>query len=487
MTERDALFRAVADGLPDGLYVVRDGRLLFANPRFSQVFGLDPGRCLAGRDFLGEVYPDPSSAHFFRENHDRLLSGVSEEVAWGQPSRRRGGDPFWIEVRARRVAMGGGAAVMGVLHDATECKRISDVMAASQRTLSLLFDAMEDRVYVVGPGYRIAFANRRMQEDARADLAASPCYRACWGRTRPCPDCHPPGTLTPGGAFHWECRDRRSGAWFSVAELPVRMPGVEGPAKLVVARDISARKAMEERARALSRRLLTLQEAERRRLSRELHDDLGQRLNAVKIGLDMLHEDLGGAASPLGEQAARLREDVEGSIRAVRELSSGLRPAAVERLGLVEGLAEYCGKLSERHGLRVDFQTAGMAGVRVDEETAINLFRIVQEALHNVVKHAGARRVSVRMVATHPVLRLQVKDDGRGFDVAAASREARFGLGLAGMAERVDLLRGSFRVVSRPGGGTLVSVEVPFQPVRAVRRNGGERRGIQAADRPPGG
>jgi signal transduction histidine kinase len=250
--------------------------------------------------------------------------------------------------------------------------------------------------------------------------------------------------------------------WYSVIELPVRMPGVDRPTKLAVARDITERKVAEEKIRALSHRLFSVQEDERKHLSRELHDDLGQRLNAAKIAVDLLARDLAGSPGDIASRLSQLSQVLKGSVESVRHLSAGLRPASLERLGLVGAIRNDCDQLAARQGFKVEFTHHGMDGVRLSHEAEINLYRVVQEALNNVVKHARATEVGIQLVASHPIVRMRIRDNGTGFDPAQRKAKKSQGLGLVGMAERMDLLHGSFKIHSNPGMGTRITTEIPI-------------------------
>ena len=459
------LFETIVGNLSDGLYVIQEGRIIFLNERCGEIFGYPSVEDLLGRDMFATVYPDRQSVDLFRKIHDQVMAGSPPRIAWGQPSVKLDGTPFWLEVEARRIEVGGRPAIFGTFHDRTDCKLIGEAMHASQETLRLLLDAMEDRVYVVTDDYRIVYANRKMLEGISGDIATDPCFLACRGLSERCEDCSVDKVFASDRPMYKEFFNERTKSWYSVIELAIRMPGVNQPTKLAVARDISTRREAEQKIRALSHRLLTAQENERKYLSRELHDDLGQRLNAVKIGIDTLADDLADSSGDLGKRLAYLSHILQTSIQDVRQLSAGLRPTSLERLGLVGTIRNDCANLSAVHGLKIDFTSAGMKGIRLDHEAEINLFRVFQEALHNVVKHAGATEVSVRLIASHPIIRMRIEDNGAGFDVEELAVKSGDRLGLVGMAERVDLMNGRFEIVSRPGEGTRIMVEVPLKQI----------------------
>ncbi|HBA89350.1 MAG TPA: histidine kinase [Geobacter sp.] len=462
---RTSLFASIVLNLTDGIYVIQEGKAIFLNDRFGQMFGYEEVEGLIGRDMYAQVYPDRASVDLFQEINEQVLSGTRSPVSWGQPSARVDGLPFWIEVEARLIEVEGKPAVFGTFLDRTDCKLIGEAMHASQETLRLLLDAMEDRVYVVTDDYRIVYANRKMREGLCGDLETDYCYKVCRGLDSRCDDCSVEEVFNSEKPLHKEFFNEVTKLWYSVIEIPVLMPGMDRRTKLAVARDITVRKEAEKKIRLLSQRLLKVQEYERKHLSRELHDDLGQRLNAAKIICDLLGTDLARAPGDITARLGHLSEVLRGSVESIRHICAGLRPSALERYGLVGAVRSDCETVAAHHALKVEFSAHGMEGVRLPKEAEITFYRVFQEALHNVVKHAAANRVEVRLVASYPVLRMRITDDGRGFDAALRVRNGH--LGLVGMSERVELLNGTLELVSRPGEGTRVAVEIPIADAEA--------------------
>jgi PAS domain S-box-containing protein len=217
-------------------------------------------------------------------------------------------------------------------------------------------------------------------------------------------------------------------------------------------------RAGRERLEALSRRLVEVQEAERRHIARELHDEIGQVLTGLKLYLEMSFRSCrtDEARSSLAEAQALLNDLM---VR-VRDLALDLRPAILDDLGLLPALLWHAERYTQQTKVNVDLQHMGLERRFVpDIETAA--FRIVQEALTNVARHAGAPEVTVRAWADSATLHLQIEDKGNGFD-AAAVMAARRSSGLVGMQERAVLVGGRLTVESAPGRGTRLAVELPL-------------------------
>ncbi|MEO2091878.1 MAG: PAS domain-containing sensor histidine kinase, partial [Gemmataceae bacterium] len=228
--------------------------------------------------------------------------------------------------------------------------------------------------------------------------------------------------------------------------------------------DLTARRRVEDNLRASQRelqrlpgRLLEAQEAERRRIARELHDDLNQSLALLAVEIDALVRK----PPADGEFAKRLEEvatQVKDLSTAVHDLSHELHPSKLEHIGLVASVRGLCRDVSLAHGLEVTFTHFPDPGA-VPLDASLCLYRLVQEALRNVVKHSGCRHASVELTATADAVHLIVEDDGVGFDPGPGGYTG--GLGLVSMRERLHLVGGTIAIDSGPGEGTRIDVRVP--------------------------
>lgn len=213
----------------------------------------------------------------------------------------------------------------------------------------------------------------------------------------------------------------------------------------------------------LLRQLVIAQEEERRRISRELHDQMGQHLNALMLGLKNLNVACGNGASPHTKSFHRLQELTEQLMDKTHHLAWELRPAALDDLGLQTALANYVEKWSERSGVAADFHSHGLQKQRLPPPIETAVYRIVQEALNNVLKHAGANRVSVLLELRYNQLQAIVEDDGQGFDVEAVrfASDRGHGLGILGMQERAAALGGNLEIESHATAGTTLVTRIP--------------------------
>jgi signal transduction histidine kinase len=203
------------------------------------------------------------------------------------------------------------------------------------------------------------------------------------------------------------------------------------------------------------RRVVAAQELERRRLARELHDETGQALTSILLGLKSVEES--ESVEQVRAAVADLRSLVLETLHDVRRLAVELRPKALDDFGLVPALERLAASFGEQTGVKVELETR-LAAERLPTETETALYRIVQEALTNVVKHAQARRVSILLTTKNGAVAAVIEDDGQGFDPAETREE---GLGLVGMRERLALVGGRLTIESSPGSGTTLVGEVP--------------------------
>ncbi len=238
----------------------------------------------------------------------------------------------------------------------------------------------------------------------------------------------------------------------------------------VVVTDMTGARRGEERLRALTRRVVQVQEAERGRVALELHDHVTQRLCAVLLHSQALADGLPGRNGPAKREAARLREVLGRTAEAVERISRNLRPGVLDQFGLVAVIRGAGAEFTEETGVPVRFACAEPA-VRLPPDAELALYRVLQESLRNVEQHARARHVTLGLTQSRSFVQLSISDDGIGFepDGRPAGRKRRRGLGLLGMGERAAYVGGALTLRSSPGEGTTVRARVP---VGAAGRGG---------------
>jgi len=262
--------------------------------------------------------------------------------------------------------------------------------------------------------------------------------------------------LPPGS----EIRFRQPSLWEEhrvAVTLTVGVLALQAALIATLLRERNGRRDAERQAQSLGGRLITAQEDERRRLARELHDDITQRLAVLAIEAATIEGQPDVArnttAQSIREGLVKLSEDVHA-------LSYRLHPTVIEDLGLVQALKTECDRIAHNEPIHVDLDSKAVPG-KLSHQTALCLFRVAQEALHNVARHAGASAVRVSLQREDGALLLAVHDNGRGFDTSR--NKFRASLGIASMRERVRLLSGELEITSAPGYGTTVVARVPLR------------------------
>ena len=261
----------------------------------------------------------------------------------------------------------------------------------------------------------------------------------------------------PNGTVRWVRGQGK--VLFDEAGKPVRMVGVNV--------DITARKDAEEelsernsQIRMLAGRLISAQESERRRISRELHDELSQRVAALSITISRLKRGLPATENQLIAELDEIYRDTNELNSHIRQLSHELHPAALEHLGLEKALAAYIAEFQRQEEIETTFG-ASLSGAAIPFETSVCLYRIAVEGLRNIAKHSRAKSASILLAENEDLLVLTVADSGRGFDIDAV--RTGDGIGLISAEERVRLLDGKFEIKSKVNQGTKLIVEVPLR------------------------
>jgi two-component system sensor histidine kinase UhpB len=449
-----------------------DGTRTFVNESYCRCFGLTEDQCV-GTSFLPLVAPD------FRAAIQRKISSITPdkpEVTDEHLSLVAGGEKRWQQWTDRGTfdAQGKLIEVLSTGRDISERKRVEEALRESEEKFRSAFAFAAIGMALVRLDGRWRQVNQRLCEIvgySEEELLA----RNFQSIT------HPDDLDTDLGFvqqmldgsipyYHMEKRyfhKQGNIVWIYLSVSLVRDAQRQPLYFIGQIQDITQRKQTEDtlhrynhRLKALSHQILETQETERRRIARELHDEVGQMLTTIGLRLHQLKAVCGA------EVQAALNEDitfVNRTIEQVRELSLNLRPPMLDVLGLEAALRWYAENQSERTGLNVQL-VGHLEGPRLDPDLEIVCFRVVQEALTNIVRHARAKRVWVKLQVEEPELHLIVRDDGIGLDVAAAQERAGRGrsFGILAMQERVELLGGRFEVESTPGAGTRIRARFPL-------------------------
>ncbi len=353
--------------------------------------------------------------------------------------------------------------------DVQERRRAETALAAEHQRLYALLEALPALVYVKAPDYTIRFANRQFRENY-GDPKGRRCYEV-FGRTEVCQQCSSLQVLKTGVPKKEEWVKFEGDRVYELIHYP--FSDLDGsPLVLTLGIDITERKHMEEALRLsesnlrhLTSQLLAIQETERERIARELHDELGQSLLVLKMQISALQRQPQGE-KPLAPDCSEMLQTLDEIIGNVRRLSRDLSPYILADLGLEAALQRLFQEFSKYHPINLEL-SGDFAGLNrafpVQEQ--IHIYRIFQECLTNIGKHSDATHLRVIATRREAEISFLLEDNGRGFDVEElqdASAPGR-GIGLATLRERARLLGGRLSISSSPGQGTRVSVVLPLK------------------------
>jgi PAS domain S-box-containing protein len=453
------------------------GRVQLVNRQWEEVLGWSledvRGRNLF-TDLYPELYPDP-------DDRQRALDFALQSAGKWSDFRIRARDGRILETAWTGIVLSDGTLI-GIGFDVTERRRVERALRAAEARYRAIFDqadvgivaaALDDwSLFSPNPGFcrmigyspeeigRLTVAHISHPEDVEVGLTLARRLVA--------------GDIPSYSLEKRYVRKDGEVVWVTLTCSLICKPSGEPDFVVGVLQDITGRKkaeAEQERlhtevvgSRAelevLSRRLIEAQEVERSHLARELHDEIGQVLTTVNLTLEGVRARVGPAAA---ERIDESRRAVDRAIEQVRSLSLDLRPASLDLLGLEPALRAYLVRQTTHAGLSLAF-TCSLGDERLPPSLETACFRVLQEATTNVLRHARATRLEVVLKRNDAEVRLTIRDDGAGFDLAAArGRVLRGeGLGLVGMRERIQLFGGRIEVESAPGKGTTIEVSLPI-------------------------
>ena len=485
LRESEEQFRAIAETSIDGVIQSTDdpepGTLIYANDAFAKMLGYSK------EELLGR-----STASLIAEVELPKIPVLAKDMKDHRPvygeMRLKHKDGHFVDIYFSNVPtmLKGRMVRSSIMQNITERKRVQEVLFQIQERYRTLAEASPDMIYIIGPddiiqyvnSFAAAYINLPSQEiigQPRGRFFSSPTndYQAKYIQQ----------VLQDGKTVYseeeTEIRDRST--WLGTWLVPLRdalgnISGIMG-----VSRDVTERKnaetellhsrdqlekRVEERTaeliasqtqlRKLTDQLITILEDERRRISRELHDEAGQAMISLKYGLASIVNDIPASNLAAKQRLAATLNITDQVMHQIRTLSHSLRPPVLEILGINLSLKDYCEEFSKRTGLSIDYQGEEIPGL--PDEIGISLYRFVQEAFTNVMKHAQATKVDVRLHYRKRLVTLSVLDNGRGMEDTARSN----GIGLIGIQERFNLLGGSVQILSHKGQGVKKVARVPW-------------------------
>ena len=463
--------QATLDAIPDLMLVVGlDGRYHdFHSPRADLLVA--PSAVLIGKTVSDVLPPEAASICLsaLREAHEKGMSiGKQYELQLAHGK-------FWFELSVARKPVESGKEPLFVVlsRDITERKQTEESLHLREQEFRAMAEHSPDIIARYDIQCRRIYVNSAMQAQfglpiekilggTPLEIAALPEAQAYVERIQ--------GVLGTGQEARMEFlyHDVQGGEhWGDMRLVPEFGLGGAVTSVLAVTRNITERKQMEHRMeesqlllRQLAARNEAAREDERKFIKRELHDELGQYLLALRLGISVLDIEFGTTNAPLKEKTQRLLQVVDSTIKVVRNVVTSLRPAALD-LGIVSALEWLVDDYSDRTGIQCKLHVPD-EDVDLDDTFATAIFRIVQESLTNIVKHAQASKAAITLVRNEANYLLEVRDNGRGFDPSLRKEKS---FGLVGMQERALMLGGEVDISSAPGRSTVIRVHIPIRNI----------------------
>jgi PAS domain S-box-containing protein len=471
LRQAEAKWHSIFENAVEGIFQSTPaGQFITANPALARMFGYDtPEELIRDRtDIEHQQYVDPERRSVFK----RLLEAKGVVQGFEYEVYRKDGTRIWLSDNVRAVRDESGAIIYyeGTVKDITERKQMEEANARLAAIVNSSDDAiigttLDGTIVSWNSGAEKLYSYAAEEVIGRSINILVPPDRA-----DEVPEIHLRLKAGENINNYETVRARKDGKLLAVSlsislvkDLAGRILGAA-----TIARDITRSKRAEEMLQTFSQRLIETQEAERSRVARELHDEIGQALTAIKLNMQAILLSTG-----LSPRAAQLKETlaiVDRAMQQVHDISLGLRPMLLDDLGLVAALRWYMNHWAQQSGLKAEF-VAQLSSARLPPELETACFRIAQEALTNIVRHAQASQIRIELAERGAELHLEIRDDGVGFNQDAMPKgyAPKGSLGLQGMRERVLILSGDIKIKSTVRRGTEIHVCFPLTLTVAPR------------------
>jgi PAS domain S-box-containing protein len=460
--ESEERYRRIVETTSEGVWLLDSKfRTAYVNPQMVAMLGYEPAE-VVGRSALDFYFPE--DVEHKKEVLARRQQGTREQI--DERLRRKDGSEVWVRMAANPIVTDTGKfdGALAMVADITERRRVEETLKKSEEKLSKIFRTSPTLINLTNTkSHRYLDVNdafERVTGYSREEIIGRTTEElGLWA--------DPPRRLElleqlekEGAIRDAEFRYRTKAGEIRTGLLSSELLDIDGETyTLTTVSDITERKRAEEALSRVSRAVIEAQEQERARISRELHDDIGQRLALLGNGLQEIQDSSRGLSDEVLSLIGKLQSQTLQIATDVQSLSHELHSSKLELLGLATAMRGFCKEYSEQQRVEIDFNTHDLPG-NLPSAIALCLFRILQEALRNAIKHSGVERFEVRSWGTPNEIHLTVGDTGAGFDIEAASKGR--GLGLVSMQERLKLIKGTLSIRSQPTLGTIVHARVPY-------------------------
>lgn len=473
----EALLAGVLDSAMDAIITVDEGqRILLYNRAAETAFGW-PREDIIGQP-LERLIPERFRAGHGAHIHRFAQTGVTSRRMGARTvihGLRADGHEFPLDASISQLDTPSGKLFTVVLRDVTQRVEAEETHARLAARLAGMLDSAMDAIITVDERHRIVLYNRAAERIfgwPSAQALGQPLSKLMPQRFRAGHDTHMERFASTGvtsrqmGDGTVIYGQRASGEEFPMDASISQLASADGKLLTVILRDVTERVRAQEERSAFAAAANAIREEEKARVARELHDELAQSLTALKMDTNWVRDKMLSEPQEVQRKLAEMLVLLDGAVASTRRIAADLRPLLLDDLGLGPAIEWLGATFTQRHG--VPCRLSVDADLELEEPYATAVFRIVQESLVNVAKHARASTTSVAIERTAGEIVLSVRDDGRGFDTAAPRPPGS--LGLMGLRERTQLLNGTIAITSVPGSGTQVEVRIPLPDAKEAPR-----------------
>ncbi|MBA4312383.1 MAG: hypothetical protein C0417_07110 [Chlorobiaceae bacterium] len=453
---------------PVGIYQsTKDGKFITANLRLAQTLGYDSIDEIIKLDIGEDIFYNKGERELLIAKHESTGTIVDLEIVW----RKKNGSPIWIAltVHAVKNTIDQTQYYEGFVRDITVRKLAEKEISQSKNKYQQLIDNISDAIIVDDIEGRVTYANQNffnlfgIPEKNSGKIVLEDYVAPEWrAQLRDRHNRRIAGEDVPSHFEYEGIRGDGNRLWVEVSVVKImddeKIIGTQSSLG-----NITERKIAEQTLRNFTRKIIEVQENERGRVTRELHDSVIQLMSAAKLKLAVVDEKILHETGGTWIELTLSENLIEKAIREIRNISRGLKPSILEDLGLVPAVRSLCEEVHSRTDINIGFESS-KSYFRLDHDVELTLYRIIQEALNNIEKHSGATNAEVMLFFKEKLISAVVRDNGVGFDNTSLIKDASSaGYGLVGMRERAESVGGVFEIHSIIGRGTEIVVKIPCE------------------------
>lgn len=466
LKEAEVKFRNLVEQSLVGVYIIQDGKFPYVNPRFAEIFGYTQQELI--NSYPVEIIVHPDDRSIVAENIRSRLQGEQDSIHYEANGQKKNKEIIRTEIFGSRTQYLGRPAIIGTLLDITEKQKAQQQIKKEKELANGIIESLPGLFYLVDETGKYlrwnklkeiitGYTAREMSQMNSLDFFEEKEKEFVRQKLKE--------GLANGSTSieaHIVAKNGQKTLYYFTG-IAIEYEGKR--CLMGTGIDISDRKKAEEQikqsyeqVRQLTEYIQTIREEERTHIAREIHDELGQQLTVLKMDASWLNKKLSSSEEGVKQKLKDLLELLDGTVRTVRKISSELRPSLLDDMGLVAAMEWHLKEFERRVPVKTKFSMP-QPDLNLSDTTKTGLFRIFQESLTNVARHADAKKVEVKLQQQNGNVILSIKDDGKGFDKEKAANKKT--LGILGMEERSFMMGGSYQINSKPGEGTLVIVSVP--------------------------